>query len=621
MPQSSYSDRQMGRVCNHTMKSIAAVVVAFAACYVACTGANYADLNARRAQLKALTQEEWEFELQSHPERATGFGENRYNDRISDYSADFHDKEVDQNEQFVRRFAAIDVAGFPETEQLNKQLMLRALNDSIEGAQFKAWEMPLDQMNGPHLEYARMVSVMPFNTTQDYDNYLARLRQLPHGFDQITDDMRLGLRDRLMPPAYLLGQVASEVQAVAEKTPEASSFALPLKQFPASVSTADQTRLRSAILGAITDDVLPAYVKLGRFITTDYAPHGRAEYGVWSLPHGDSYYRFLVRHMTTTDLSPEQIHQIGLKQIQETRQQMLAIATKLGYSDLRTFNEHIQHDPALYPKSAQELIDRYQHFVDQMYSKLPELFGRLPKNRLTVGPMEAYRAPYSAPADITLGDSSRPGRVNVNTYDFAHRLLIDAESTAYHEGIPGHHLQTSIAQENPDLPSFRKYAYYNAYAYFDGWAFYAERLGKDIGFDQDPYSDYGRLNNEMWRAVRLVTDTGVHYKHWSRQQMMDLFHENTALSEQTINNEVDRYIAWPTQALVYKIGQMKILELRQKAKKELGSKFDIRGFHDTVVDAGPLPLDVLEQRVDKWISQQNLRSGAHDGSKKGAPGA
>ena len=294
-----------------------------------------------------------------------------------------------------------------------------------------------------------------------------------------------------------------------------------------------------------------------------------------------------------------------MKSVAEIEAQMLKLAEAQGFHDLKSFNAHIRQDPALHAKSGQQLLDLYTHYRDQMYGKLPELFGRLPKNKLAVVPMEAFRAASAPPADYSLGagDGSRPGRINVNEYAPEKRLLLNVEAIAYHEGVPGHHLQFSIAQELTDLPPFRKYDL-DVNAFTEGWAFYSERLGKEVGFYQDPYSEYGRLQNEMWRAVRWVVDTGVHSQHWTRQQMVDYFHEHTAMDDENINTEVDRYIAWPAQALSYKMGQMKILELRERAQKELGPKFDLRAFHDAVLDSGPLPLDVLETKITEWIAER-----------------
>jgi len=561
-------------------------------------------LETRRAQLNAALAQEWEHELEVHPEMATYIGDNRFNDRLSDHSAGFYAAELEHAKQTLGLFESIDADGFTVQEQLNKALMLRSLREHIEAAEFKGWEMPVDQFNGVHLGYAALPSSTPFRSVKDYENYLSRLRQMPRVFDEITANMQLGLRDGLVPPRYLLEKVAVQAQDIADKTLRDSPFTAPVRKFPAGISEPDQKRLEDAVFAAVQNQVAPAYAAFAAFVRTQYAPKGRAEYGVWALPQGDARYRLDVRFMTTTDLGPEEIHQMGLKQVGEIETAMLELARRQGFSDLASFNRHIREDRALYAKSGQQLLDLYQHYTDQMYARLPQLFGHLPKNKLQVIPMEAFRAADSVPADYSpgAGDGSRPGRINVNEYDPEHRLLLNVEAIAYHEGIPGHHLQFSIAQELPGLPPFRRFASYNAYS--EGWAFYAERLGKEAGFYQDPYSEYGRLENEMWRSVRLVVDTGVHYKHWSRRQMVDFFRQHTAMDEPNIQTEVDRYIAWPGQALAYKLGQMKILELRQRAHDALGDKFDLRAFHDAVLADGPLPLDVLETRINAWIEAQ-----------------
>jgi len=565
-----------------------------------------APVDVRRAQLNTALKEDWEYQLRVHPELATHTGDNRYNDRLSDFSPKSFADDMRHSQEMLVRIEAIDDADFPEAEKLNKSLMVRSLREEIESAKFKDWEMPATQFYGPHLEYAGLATSTSFRSVKDYEDYLLRLRQLPRVFEQVAEDMRLGVRDRLMPPRYLLEKVAVQAQKIADDPADASPFSQPVLKFPKEITEADQKRLRDEVLNAVKNEVAPAYAKFAAFVRTEYAPKGRMELGVWALPEGDTRYRFAVRTMTTTDLSPEEIHQLGLKQVSEIESDMLAIARQLGFADLKTFNEHIRKDTHLYATSGEQLLNLYQHYADQMYGKLPQLFGRLPKNKLVVVPMETYRSADSVPADYSIGagDNSLPGRINVNEYDPAKRLLLNVEAIAYHEGVPGHHLQFSIANELTDLPAFRKFGvYYNAYS--EGWAFYSERLGKDVGFYQDPYSDYGRLGNEMWRSVRLVVDTGVHYKHWSREQMVEFFRQHTAMDEQNIQTEVDRYIAWPGQALSYKLGQMKILELRERARHQLGSPFDIRAFHDAVLDQGALPLDVLEEKINRWIMAQN----------------
>ena len=483
--------------------------------------------------------------------------------------------------------------------------MVRIMRDSLESARFKDWEMPATQFGGIHLQYASLSSDVPFHNVKDYENYLARLHQIPRVLDQTVGHMRDGLHDNRMPPKYLLEKVAAQAQQVADTPLDKSSFTEPLRKFPDSISQPDRARLQAAIEEAVKNTVAPAYARFAKFVREDYAPHGRVDPGVWALPDGEARYRFAVRHQTTTDFSADQIHEMGLESVAQIEQEMLKIAKSQGFNDLKSFNAHIRQDPALHAKSGQQLLDLYTKYRDQMYTKLPELFGRLPKNKLDVVPMEEFRSADSVPADYSVGagDGSRPGRINVNEYAPEKRLLLNVEAIAYHEGVPGHHLQFSIAQELTDLPPFRRFTL-DVNAYTEGWAFYAERLGKEAGFYQDPYSEYGRLQNEMWRAVRWVVDTGVHSKHWTRQQMIDFFHEHTAMDDQNIETEVDRYIAWPGQALSYKMGQMKILELRARAQKELGPKFDLRAFHDAVLDQGPLPLDVLETKITEWIQER-----------------
>src|ERR1035437_2713250 len=560
-------------------------------------------LEARRNELSRLLAEEWEYTLRTQPELATQVGDDRYNDRLSDFSDKAIADELEHTGQALARFEAIDITGFPEQEKLNHALMVRSLREALDSAPFKNWEMPATQFGGIHLGYASLAFDSPFRKVKDYEDYVSRLRQIPRVLEQAMGHMRDGLRDHRMPPRYLLEKVSNQAQQIADDPLDKSPFTEPLGKFPDSISEAERKQLREGIESAVKNSVAPAYAKFAKFVREDYAPHGRLDPGVWALPDGEARYRFAVRHQTTTDFTAEHIHQLGLKSVAEIETQMLTIAKAQGFSDLKSFNDHIRQDAKLHAKSGQQLLDLYTQYRDQMYGKLPQLFGRLPKNKLSVVPMESFRSADSPPADYSIGagDGSRPGRINVNEYAPEKRLLLNVEAIAYHEGVPGHHLQFSIAQELTGLPPFRKYNL-DLNAYTEGWAFYSERLGKEVGFYQDPYSDYGRLQNEMWRAVRWVVDTGVHSKHWTRQQMVDFFHEHTAMDDQNIETEVDRYIAWPAQALSYKMGQMKILEPRDRAQRELGAKFDLRAFHDAVLDQGPLPLDLLETKVNAWIA-------------------
>jgi uncharacterized protein (DUF885 family) len=339
-------------------------------------------------------------------------------------------------------------------------------------------------------------------------------------------------------------------------------------------------------------------------VKEEYAPKGRTEVGVWSLPDGKKRYAFLVQNQTTTNLTPEQIHEIGLREVSRIEGEMLEIAKKLGFSDLKTFNASLETSPALKAKSSQQILDAYDKYIGQMYAKLPELFGRLPKAKLVVEATPAFREANASGAEYNTGspDGSRPGRVYVNTYQAETRKTISFESTAYHEGVPGHHMQLSIQQELQELPKFRQQG--GETAFVEGWALYSERLGKEVGFYQDPYNDYGRLNDEMLRAIRLVVDTGLHAKKWTRDEVVQYFRDHSAIDEVEIQSETDRYIVWPGQALAYKIGQLKILELRERAQRELGPKFDIRSFHDEILGAGALPMQTLEERIDRFIARK-----------------
>jgi uncharacterized protein (DUF885 family) len=561
-------------------------------------------LEARRQQLRDVLSEQWEHTMRTSPEFASTLGDKRYNDRWSDMSEKAVREDLEADRAFASRLEAIDAEGFPEQERLNKALLLRKLKLNLEGARFEGWLMPVNQFDGAHIDMPQLVSVLPFTSVKDYDDYVTRLATLPAVMDQVVTLMRAGMAKGLMPPRILLGQVATQADAVAQPAPEDSAFAAPLKKFPEAVPEADRTRIRAAMLAAIRDKVNPAYRAFSAFVRAEYEPHGRTEVGVWSLPLGQERYQFLVKRSTTTDMTADEIHELGLREVARIEAQMLEVAKKLGFADLKSFAAAIEKDPARHFHSRKEILDLYAKYIDQMYAKLPSLFGRLPKAKVEVMPVEEFREKGASGAAYEEGtpDGSRPGHVMVNTGEFEKRSMLSVETTAYHEGIPGHHLQITVAQEVTDLPPFRQHYYTTAYT--EGWALYAERLGEEVGFYQDPYSYYGHLQDEMLRAIRLVVDTGLHAKKWSRQRVVDFFHAHSTSDEVEVQSETDRYIAVPSQALGYKIGQLRILALREKAKKALGDRFDIRGFHDAVIDAGALPLDVLEGQVDRWIAQQ-----------------
>jgi Uncharacterized protein conserved in bacteria len=601
-----------------TVKRFTLAVAAFASlvcapllsAQITAANAKATTLEDRRKALDAVFHDYWDNLLQHDPEFASSIGDLRFNDKISDYSVKAYNESLERGQGFLMRLAEIDPAGLSDQEQVSRDLLLRTLVDDQEAAQYKEWEMPVNQMGGIYSDYPELAAQLSFKTVKDYDDWIARLHAIPHAFSQITENMSIGIEDKRTPPRYLMEKALEQVQAIAAQKPEDSPLALPLKSFPATVPATDQDRIRTEVLAAIQKEILPAYARFATFLKIGYIPACRTEPGISSLPDGAKYYAYLIRSSTTTNLTADQIHQIGLDEVKRDETEMLAIAQKLGFSDLASFRASLKANPKLKATSADALLAAYRGYLTPMQAKLPSLFGRLPKAPFEVVPVPDYMAKTSAPAYYQAGtaDGSRTGRLFIDTYNATDRNLYAVESIAYHEGIPGHHLQVSIARELTGIPEFRKYGRYTAYS--EGWGLYAEHLGKDAGFYQDPYSDYGRLEADIWRAIRLVVDTGVHSKHWTRDQMVQYFHDHSNIDETSIQSEVDRYVAWPGQALAYKIGQLKILELRARAQKALGNKFDMRAFHDSVLDAGPMPLDVLEPRIDAWIASQ-LHGGTH----------
>jgi uncharacterized protein (DUF885 family) len=561
-------------------------------------------LEARRQELRKLVAEEWEYVMREYPEFATIVGDYRYNDRWSDGSLAHVEQTKKDEQKWLVRFEAIDTTGFPEQEKLDQQLMVRNLKAQIESIELKLYEMPVDQFYGAHLQLAQFVASIPFHTARQYEDYLTRLHQIPGLMTELVEILKQGTKDKLLPPKFLLEKTVEQCKSIAGPAGESNAFGQPVIHFPDGVPETDRKRLHDAIVAAVDTEVRPAYTRLANFIAAEYAPKGRTEPGMWALPNGEALYRFRIRQQTTTNMDPEAIHQLGLSEVARIEADELVIAKKLGFDDLKKFRASLKTNPKLIPVSRQQIIDTYRRYIDQMQVQLPKLFGLLPKTAVEVRPTQEFREKEASSAEYNQGtpDGSRPGIIYVNTGDYQNRSLLSVESTAYHEGVPGHHMQISIAQTLPELPPFRQQGGYVAYE--EGWALYSERLGKDIGFYQDPYSDFGRLSDEMLRAVRLVTDTGVHYKHWTRQQMVDFFHEHSTEDEPDVQSETDRYIAIPAQALAYKLGQLKILKLRQRAQTELGDKYDIRAFHDEILNGGALPLDVLEARVTAWIAAQ-----------------
>ncbi|HXO04753.1 MAG TPA: DUF885 domain-containing protein [Candidatus Sulfotelmatobacter sp.] len=550
----------------------------------------------------ALFEEQYESDLRNFPERATAFGDYRYNDKLAEYSLEAVAQRHKTDEAFRARLEAIPTTGFSDQDQLSHDLLIRVLEQRIADFDLKEYEMPVNQMNGIHTGLADLPLSVPFDSVKHYEDYIARLHQIPRVLSQTTEVLRAGMKDKLMPVRFLLEKIPVQCQGIIDANP----FLLPTKKYPADISVEDQKRLTQQITDAINNDVFPAYRRFAEFVRTDYAPAGRTTLAVTSLPDGERRYQNDIYGRTTTHMTPDEIHQLGLREIERIQTEMTAIAKKEGFADLASFRASLKTNPKYIPTSAEQILDDFRHYIAQMEPKLSELFTLLPKAPVTVEAIPAFQSAAATHYVTGTPDGKRPGRVVVATSNFAERSLIDDEAIAYHEGVPGHHMQLSVQQQLAGLPKFRLHGLgFNAY--IEGWALYAEQLGKEVGFYQDPVSDYGRLSSELFRAVRLVVDTGIHSKGWTRDQVVEFFRKSGAVDEPTIQSETDRYIAWPAQALSYKLGQLKFRELRERAKKELGPKFDLRTFHDEMLNGGTLPLDLLDARTNKWIAEQKSK--------------
>jgi uncharacterized protein (DUF885 family) len=557
---------------------------------------------ARLAEQNALFDEQYESDLKAHPETATAFGDYRYNDQLNDYSLLGAASQHERDSGFLKRLNGISTAGFPEQDALSHAVMARVLEQRIADYEFKEYEMPVNQMSGPHVHLADMPLAVPLDTLQQYQDYLARLHQIPRVFTQTEEALSSGKNDQLMPVRFLLEKVPAQCLGVIAADP----FLLPTKKYPAGIAPDEQRRLTKEITATVVNEVLPAYLAFANYIAEQYAPFGRTTLSVESLPGGEKRYLNNIRSRTTlSKLTPDQIHQIGLHEIDRIQAEMLALAHQAGFADLAAFRAAAKDNSKFRPGSSEQIVTDFRNYIAQMQPKLPQLFGFVPGSPVTVEPMPDFEPGNATHYQTGTPDGKRPGRVVVAIANYNQRSLIDDEATAYHEGVPGHHMQLSVAQTLPDLPKFRRHGGNSGYV--EGWALYAEQLGKEVGFYQDPVSDYGRLSSELFRAVRLVVDTGIHSKGWTREQVIEFFRKTEAVDEPTFQAETDRYIAWPAQALAYKLGQLKFRELRERAARELGPRFDIRSFHDEMLNGGVLPLDLLDSRTGAWIRTQKHR--------------
>jgi uncharacterized protein (DUF885 family) len=579
------------------------VLVAFGLGFAALTSSSAygqgTTVASRLATQNTLFEDYYQAGLKLSPETATEYGDYRYNDKLDDYSLKGAEDEHRSEDGFLARLKAISTEGFTEQDVLSHDLLVRTLEQLDSNYRLKTYEMPLSHFRGVQLTMADLPLSMPFDSVKHYEDYIARLHQIPRAFTQTEEVIRAGMKDNLVQVRFLLEKIPPQCDGIVKANP----FMIPTTKYPSGISAADQARLTKEITDAVNKEVLPAYKSFGEFIAKEYAPKGRTTLSIKSLPGGEERYANAIRALTTvSDMSANQIHELGMKEMERIQAEILAVAKKAGFADVASFRESLKTNPKYVPTSAEQILDGYRKYIAQMQLKLPALFTYIPGSPVTVEAIPSFEPGQSTHYQTGTPDGKRPGRVSVQTSDFAHRTTIQDEATAYHEGIPGHHMQRSVAQQMTGLPKFRLHIGNSGYT--EGWALYSEELGKEVGFYQDPASDYGRLTSELFRAVRLVVDTGIHEKGWSRDRVVDFFRKSGAVDEPLLQSETDRYISWPGQALSYKLGQLKFRELRERAKAELGPKFDIRTFHDEMLSGGVLPLDMLDARTNAWIAAQ-----------------
>jgi len=555
--------------------------------------------------LAKLFDDEWEWELREYPERATLLGDPRYNDRLTDLSTEAIERRKAHSKETLARLKKIGRDGLSDDDRLSYDVFLRELETSIEGDRFSTELMPINQQDGIHTQFAILSGLTRFATAKDYRDYLARLSAFPKAVDQTIALMEEGKKKGWIPPAIALREIPDAIRAQISPDPEKSAHWKPFTRFPEGVSEADREALRIEGRRRIANDVFPAYLKLYTYFSRDYLPAARKDVGAWSLPDGEAYYAHAIRLHTTTDKTAKEIHEIGLAEVARIRKQMEEIIRQVKFKgNFDAFLKFLRTDPRFYYKTPDALLTGYRDICKRIDPELIRFFGTLPRTPYGVIPTPDFEAPTSTTAYYRPGslEAERPGYFVANTFKLETRPKYEMEALTIHEAVPGHHLQISLAQELTGLPKFRRHAGFTAFT--EGWGLYSESLGDEMGFYTDPYSKFGQLTYEMWRATRLVVDTGMHAFKWDRQRAIDYMKANTAKTEHDITVEVDRYIVWPGQALAYKMGELKFKELKARAKRELGDRFDIRKFHDAVLLSGALPLDILESRIDAWIAKE-----------------
>ncbi len=557
------------------------------------------------AALDVLIADEWANRLVENPAFASSMGVTDYNSKLPSAAAEDHARRLLQDEAFLSRLEGIARTSLGEEDRLNYDLLGFVLRDRVARASWRPWRVPFSSDSGFHTWLTRMADSMPFRTVADYENYLSRLGAIPTYFEQNIANMRQGLADGFTMPRAILGGLAPTMSAQVKDNAGDSAFFKPFLDFPETMNEGERERLAAAGRAVIEEAVMPAYGALHEFFMSEYIPSARQTLGAYDLPDGESYYRYLVRYFTTLDMTPEEVHELGLREVARIRGEMETIIRDVGFKgSFADFLQFLRTDPRFYAKTPDDLLREAAYIAKKIDGQLPAFFGRLPRMPYSVEPVPASIAPnYTTGRYVSAPKGGRRGGIYwVNTYALDKRPLYVLPSLTLHEAVPGHHLQISLAREMEGVPDFRRVLYPNAFG--EGWGLYSEKLGLEMGMYDDPYANFGRLTYEMWRAGRLVVDTGIHAMGWTRQQAVDLFVRNSALSIHNINTEVDRYISWPGQALSYKMGELTILRLRAKAEEALGEDFDIRGFHDAVLAAGGIPMGILEARIDTWIAAQ-----------------
>lgn len=554
--------------------------------------------------LNALFEDYWENELAEDPFAATQAGRESENDRAPAVAPEDYARRKAARQSYLARLQAIDLSTVSDSERLSAELLRFILKHDIALAAFERWRIPFLADTGFHSDMGYAVGATPFRTKKDYEDYLKRLKALPAYLDQNIANMRKGLADGFTQPKEILPQIIPSFEAQVTAQAESHPLYAPFADMPAGISARERKKLQREGAEVLTRDVIPAYARVLAFMKEDYLPKARDTVGASDLPNGEEYYRALVRYYTTLDdATPEAIHALGIEEVARIRKEMDAVIAKTGFQgSFDEFIEFLRADPQFFPKTPEELLRYAAWIAKDIDGRLPAYFGKLPRQPYSVEPVPAEIAENYTTGRYVSGPKGGPrgGQYWVNTTSLDKRPLFEMTALTLHEAVPGHHLQGALALEIDGAPEFREQFYPHAFG--EGWGLYAEKLGVEMGVYQTPYDEFGRLSYEMWRACRLVIDTGLHAKGWTRQQAMDYLASNTALSLKNVQTEVDRYIAWPGQALAYKMGELTIWELRRKAEKELGGKFDIRQFHDALIDEGGLPLEILRERIDAYIA-------------------